>query len=253
MPPARNAISTPVSRTRAIDWSAWSRKTLSVQLLQQFGSRNGSWTSASPTAPTAAAAYSARDADPRATWSSSGVANSAAAVARLRTSGAACSQPTQSGANHATLASSATMPHRPARHEPGREQREAGHDVGRRHRPRPAGVGGELGCRDDEHGQQRDRGRRDPDARARERSCDDRSVVGDGDDRVQVRPAARAAVDAQGAAERLDPVREPAKPRAARRVGTADTVVGDVDREVAVAAIDADRDPRRRRVLRPRS
>ena len=49
----------------------------------------------------------------RPTWSSRGVANSAAAVARLRTSGAASSQPTQAGANHAALASSATMPSRP--------------------------------------------------------------------------------------------------------------------------------------------
>ena len=52
---------------------------------------------------------------------------------------------------------------------------------------------------------------------------------------MTVVPGARRARHAQPAVERLDPVGEPAQPGAARVVGAADAVVGDLDRRRAVA------------------
>ena len=55
-----------------------------------------------------------------------------------------------------------------------------------------------------------------------------------------MRPAARRAVDRERAVERGDAVGEPAQPGAARGVGAADAVVGDLDRHAAVRAADRD-------------
>ena len=52
-----------------------------------------------------------------------------------------------------------------------------------------------------------------------------------------------SALDAQRAAEGLDPVPEPAQTRASSRIGTADTVVRDRDLEQTVGRCDSNRDP----------
>ena len=128
--------------------SAWTRNELSVQLRQQYGSRNGSRKSARPTrhedddrvggrrrATRRRRGTHAPVGNASARWKTNTSANGATTAPRLRRRAPASSQPSQSAPNHARPASSASAPMRRVRglgrgESPGGEQPEAGREVG---------------------------------------------------------------------------------------------------------------------------
>src|SRR5439155_11436829 len=68
-------------------------------------------------------------------------------------------------------------------------------------------------------------------------------------DRQHPRSAPRRALDLETAVEGLDAIGETAEPRAGRRVGTADPVVSDLDRDGVAPICGSHRDARRAGVL----